>query len=275
MSKGFLILVQNTPEVDYIRQAYALALSIKVSQKKYNNVSLVTNDDVPDKYKHAFDNIIEIPWLDTANTRYKAENRWKMYHVTPYEETIVLDADMLFLEDISKWWDQCNAYDVNYCSKIKNYKLEPVIDTVYRKNFIENNLTSPYSALHYFKKTDTAFEFYKCLEFVCNNWQECYTVFAPNLYENNLSMDMSVAVTIELSGINAVDKLSPLEFIHMRPALQGWTLPPTTWQQSVMSVMNSNCELTVGNIKQSKIFHYIEKDFLTDDMIRRLELAYV
>ena len=271
MSKGFLVLVQNTDTVDYLRQAYALALSIKFSQSEVKNISVVTNDKVPEQYRHAFDQVIPIPWLDTTQSRYKAENRWKLYHATPYEETIVLDVDMLILEDISTWWEQCSNYDVNYCSRIKNYKLETVTDNFYRKVFVANNLTSPYSALHYFKKSPVAEEFYKCLEFVCNNWQECYSIFAPELYEDVLSMDLATAVTIELSGIHAVDSCSPLEFIHMRPMLQDWPTPTASWQNSVPAVVNSRGELVVGNIKQSKIFHYIEKDFLSDKIIKKLE----
>jgi len=274
VSKGFLILVQNTKDVDYLKQAYALALSIKISQRITNAVSLVTNDQVPENYKHVFDQIIPIPWTDNTDSRYKAENRWKLYHVTPYEETIVLDADMLMLEDISSWWEQCSTYDVNYCSKIKNYKLDPVVDTVYRQSFVVNNLPNSYCALHYFKKSLVADEFYKCLEFVCNNWQECYTIFAPELYEDFLSMDKAVAITIQLSGIDAIDAASPLEFIHMRPALQGWVAPSSSWQRSVSAILNSKGELVVGNIKQSRVFHYIEKDFLSDKLLQKLELVY-
>lgn len=274
MSKGFLILVQNTNDVDYLKQAYALALSIKISQQSVNNVSLVTNDPVPDSYKHVFDQIIPIPWTDNTESRYRAENRWKLYYATPYDETIVLDADMLVLEDISSWWEQCKVYDVNYCSKIKNYKLEPVIDTVYRQSFIVNHLPSSYCALHYFKKSTVASEFYKCLEFVCNNWQKCYTIFAPELYEDYLSMDKAVAISIQLSGITAIDAASPLEFIHMRPGLQGWVVPSTSWQRSVPAILNSKGELVVGNIKQSRVFHYIEKDFLSDNILKKLELVY-
>ena len=275
MTKGFVVLVQNTPEVDYVRQAYALALSIKISQKDITNFSIVTNDVIDDRYKHVFDNIIPIPWMVETNSRYKGENRWKLYHATPYEETIVLDSDMLVLEDISSWWDQCSNYNVNYCSRIKNYKLETVVDTVYRQSFIQNKLISPYNALHYFKKSEESHEFFRCLEFVCNNWQECYTIFAPKLYEDFLSMDKAVAVARELSGINVIDALSPLEFIHMRPALQNWPTSPLDWTTTVMPVMNSKGELTVGNIKQSRVFHYIEKNFVTESMLKKLEAAYV
>ena len=104
MSKGFVVLAQNNKTVDYITQAYALALSIKASQHEHNLISLITNDPVPKKYQKVFDQIISIPFNDDAeNTDWKVENRWKIFHATPYDETIVLDTDMLMLEDISSW----------------------------------------------------------------------------------------------------------------------------------------------------------------------------
>lgn len=274
MSKGFVIFAQNTTKINYVQQAYALALSIKFSQTTHKNVTLVTNDIVPKKCQKVFDNIIPIPWSTTDTpTRYAAEHRWKLYHVTPYEETIVLDSDMLMLEDISTWWDFCNPYSITYCSQITNHKLEPVIDTIHRKAFISNNLPSPYCALHYFKKNQTAFEFYKILEFVCNNWEWCYDKFAPNNYQNCLSMDLATAIAIKLSGIEdeIIQQSSPFEFVHMKSFIQGWTLPTADWQDSVSYVLNTKGELIVGNIKQSKLFHYTEKSFLSKKIIQRLE----
>jgi hypothetical protein len=61
MSKGFLIFAENTDSCNYVKQAYALALSIKASQHTVTNVSLMTNDIVPKQYQSAFDKIIEIP----------------------------------------------------------------------------------------------------------------------------------------------------------------------------------------------------------------------
>ena len=125
VSKGFVVLAQNNKSVDYIQQAYALALSIKSTQSDVTNISLVTNNRVPKKYKSVFDKIIPIPWNDDAvKTQWKIQNRWKLYHASPYYETIVLDADMLLLEDIGVWWAYCSNFDIRFCSKITNYKLE-------------------------------------------------------------------------------------------------------------------------------------------------------
>lgn len=274
MSKGFVVFAQNTKTVDYVKQAYALALSIKYSQKTVSNISIVTNDKIPKKYRHAFDQVISIPWFDKkGNDRYATEHRWKLFHATPYDETIVLDTDMLLLEDISVWWEYCSNHDMRFCNRIKNYKLDIVSDPTSRRTFIANKLTSPYFALHYFKKSDYALEFYKTLEFVCKNWEWCWTKFAPEEYQDGCSMDLATAVTIEimLAHDKVLDNLSPLEFIHMRSAIQGWEYAQSSWRNTVNYVLNSKGDFVVGNIKQSKLFHYIEKEFLTDDIIVRLE----
>lgn len=278
MSKGYLIFAHNT-EVNYVEQAYALALSIKASQRTIKSVSLVTNDPVPKKYQSVFDTIIPIPWVEEIEiTRYAGEHRWKLFHVTPYDETIVLDSDMLVLEDITSWWDYCSNYDLKFCSQIKNYKLEKIEDTVHRKAFTSNNLTNPYFALHYFKKSDSALAFYKTLEFVCNNWEWCYDLFAKDNWQNCLSMDLASAIAIEITGLYdaVIDSCSPLEFVHMKPAIQGWPLAAASWQDAVPCVLNTKGELVVGNIKQSRIFHYVDKEFLSKKIIKRLqELANV
>lgn len=275
MSKGFLVFAENAGSVDYIQQAYALALSIKRSQKTVSSISLITNDKVSKKYAKVFDKIIPIPWVsDRPASKYKAEHRWKLIHVSPYDETIVLDADMLFLDDVSDWWDYCENHDLKFCSQIKNYKQEVILkDLVHRKVFVENDLTNPYFALHYFKKSEKAFNFYKTLEFVSNNWEWCYTTFAPIAYQSWLSMDLATAIAIEITGYHeaVIDKCSPLEFVHMKSAIQGWDATIISWQDAVPFVLNSRGDLVIGNIKQPKLFHYVEKDFLTKKIISRLE----
>jgi hypothetical protein len=274
MSKGFLIFAQNTDSIDYVKQAYALALSIKHSQTEITSVSLITNDNVADQYKAVFDNIIPIPWYDATGSHLKAEHRWKLYYASPYDETIVLDSDMLMLDDISYWWKYLSNYDLKFCSHITNYKLEPIFqDTYHRKAFIANKLTNPYFALHYFKKGQAALDFYKTLEFVIKNWELCYGKFAPEEYQNWVSMDLSAAVAIDILGLDdtAIDKYGPLEFVHMKTPLQGWLTNPAKWQDTVPHYFTRTGDLYVANIKQTKLFHYVEKDFLTDNIISKLE----
>ena len=53
IEKGFLIYANNTWKENYLKQAYALALSIKL----YNNdahITVVTNTEADDKYNKVF-----------------------------------------------------------------------------------------------------------------------------------------------------------------------------------------------------------------------------
>jgi hypothetical protein len=86
--RGFFTFAQNGTH-DYVRMAYALALSLKATQTDvpYLSIGVTPGQVVPEKYKWAFDEIIEIPWGDAAKTSsWKLENEWKAYHMTPYEE---------------------------------------------------------------------------------------------------------------------------------------------------------------------------------------------
>ena len=274
MSKGFLLFAQNTDTVDYVKQAYALALSIKSSQHDIKNVSLVTNSKVPKKYAAVFDQIIPIPYFKKIeNSPLQAEHRYQLYAATPYEETIVLDSDMLLLEDISDWWNYCSNYDVHFCNRVTNYKLETIIDTVHRKTFIANQLPNIYYALHYFKKSKQADEFFKVLEFVVNNWEACYGEFTPKEYQNWISMDVSAAIAIKISGMEDITTsvCNPMNFTHMKSAIQGWPIVPNSWQIAVPCILNRQGNLVVGNIQQNKLFHYVEKNFINAKILSKLE----
>jgi len=276
VSKGFFLVAQNSKSVNYIEQAYALALSIKATQRDVRAVSIMTNDPVPKKYLKVFDQVVPIPWSDLAyNPDWKIENRWKIYYATPYDETIVLDTDMLLLDDISYWWEYCNRSNLKFCNRVKNYKQEIFYkDPYHRLAFNDNNLTNPYFALHYFKKNnDESLAFYKALEFVSQNWQECYKLFAPNSYQNWLSMDLASAIAIEITGLYdaVVDTVSPLEFIHMKVPLQNWISPHISWQDAVSYVLTRDGKLIIGNIKQPQLVHYVEKNFLNKKIITRLQ----
>jgi len=268
VSKGFLLFAENKENIDYVKQAYALALSIKATQSEVADISIVTNDLLTDEYKQVFDHIIPIPWYDQAGGNLSAEHRWKLYHVTPYDETIVLDADMLMLKDIKDWWWYAQDHDLLFCSKTLNYKGDIINDSVYRKTFTVNQLPNTHHALHYFRKSETAEYFYKTLEFVVNNWAWCYGKFAPEHYQDWLSMDLASSIALEMTGYNSsADNCSPLKFVHMKPGVQDWNPIPIKWTETIPHIYTKHGELIVGNIKQHHVFHYVEKDFVADNNI--------
>lgn len=125
MSNGICLVAQNNNTTDYIRQAYALALSVLANSPR-TNISLITNDEVLPKYQKVFDKIIPIPWGDSANNKqWKIENRWKVYHITPYENTVVMDVDMLVLDNINKVWQRfTKSPPLLFTKNVKTYRNE-------------------------------------------------------------------------------------------------------------------------------------------------------
>lgn len=265
MTKGIVLLAQNNETDDYVLQACLLAMSAKVHNKV--QISVITNDDVPQEYVDLFDQIIPIPFGDAAdNSEWKVENRWKIYHASPYDETIVMDTDMLVLQNIDVWWDFLSNYEIFYTNNVLTYKGETANTEYYRQTFIDNNLPNLFCGLHYFKKCDNAKEFYTWLELVVNNWQ---TFYEQHLVESSrpkhVSIDVCTAIVAKILDCesNITNKISKFpSFTHMKPYCQGWVDVQVSWQDQVGVYMSKNTDLKIGNYVQSGILHYTEKDFV-------------
>lgn len=280
MSKGYLILAQNNGKDDYIRMAYALALSIKNTQSVVNRVCLATDADVeslPEKYRMIFDDIVPIPWIDHAKeSKWKIENTWKFYHMSPYDETVVLDADMLFPADISHWWDILSTKDVWVTNRPRTFKGTPITSTKYRQVHVSNNLPHFYIAFFYFKKSKLAAELFEMTEIIYHNWERFFYEYLDETRPKYNSGDVAYALAIKLLGIEeeCFGNLSELPtFVHMKSHLQGINerLISEDWTRHIPTYFMDDGSFIIGNYRQHVPFHYYVKTWLTDDMIKILE----
>lgn len=274
MSLNFTIFAQNS-NYDYVLQACLCAASIKITNPT-SKICLITNDYVPDRYKQLFDHIVPIPWGDMVrNEFWKVANRWKIYHATPFEKTVVIDSDMLFLSNIQHWETYFNKKDLYFVSQVKSYRQNTVSSDFYRKAFTENGLPNLYSGLHYFSKSDYAHNFYKVLELVMKNWKSFYEHY-PSIakHQKTLSVDLSAAIVSRLLDYDnyITDLDSTVTFTHMKYHCQDWKVKiGSRWQDKVGFYLTDDLDLIVGGYKQTGVFHYTEKDFLTDKVIKKYE----
>ena len=187
MTRGYLVIAQNNETNDYLTQAYALALNLKLTQV-ISNLSVCVDKStkklIKEKHKNVFDHIIDIPGSDDAkDSKWKINNKWKYYQMSPYDETVILDTDMMFPFDISYWWDILSNKDVWTTVFVKNYREEIIKDDRYhRKAFIDNNLPNIYTAFFYFKKSELAEELFTMIKIIFNNWEKFYQKYIPNPY---------------------------------------------------------------------------------------------
>lgn len=271
MTKGHVIFAQNS-NIDYVRQAYALALSIK-KYNKINQVCLITNDSTPIEYLKVFDHIVSIPWGDMSrHSEWKIENRWKIIHCTPFKENLVYDSDMLLLGSNDHYWYHLESYNLALTENVINYKGTKITcnDNPYRRVFEGNNLPDVYFGLHYFKKNQKGFEFYKWLEVIIKNWDN----FAKNYTKINAqktpSLDVAASLALLFGDFNVKNDI--LSFTHMKPLLQGWDSNTLDlWHTFISYHVNKDLGLSIGNHVQTGILHYIEDDFLTDEIINYLK----
>lgn len=269
-NKGFLIYASGE---EYVKQAYLCALSIIASGNQHP-VSIVTDTPLLEKYKKVFDKVIETPWNTKTDSRFHTENRWKLYHATPYEETIVLDSDVLVQQDLEPFWNLMKNYFLYYPSRVFTYRKDLVTSNYYRKAFVANNLPNVYNTLHFFRKCERSKEYFTWLETISNNWELFYGNFCKDYYPKQPSMDITCAIAAKIMDIDTEITNSKMDLpmiVHMKPAIQKWQNLVTSWQDRVGVYVNDRLDLKIGNHLQDTVFHYTENDFVTDDIIGKYE----
>lgn len=285
MSRGYIVIAQNSGKVDYLSQAYALALNLKLTQSTVNNIAVCvdshTKKMITEKHKNVFDHIIDIPWEDAAQgVEWKINNKWKYYYMSPFDETVILDTDMIFPNDVSFWWDHLSVKDVWACTNVKTYRNEIIVDNYYRTYFKKNNLPNVYTAFFYFKKSDTATELFKMIEIVFNNWERFFFKYMPKGKPEWLSGDVAYALAIQLLGIEeecTMDHITEMPtFVHMKSYVQNipTSLVADEWSESIPCYYKDYTNFKVGNFKINYPFHYVDKDWMTKEKIQQLEVDY-
>jgi hypothetical protein len=273
MNFGYLLVVSTHKDFNYLKMAYALAMSIKNTQKEgYDQVALVIDD------KSGLDNF-NSPWVFDHVIEWNQETFWDgrswMDKLTPFDHTVCLDVDMLFLRDYSHWIDYFTENTELYvANKSYTYRDELVTSNAYRETFTKNKLPNLYSFYTFFKKdSNLANEFFELGRQIIKNPIEFKNLFLSNFRPQVVGTDEAFALSAKLLDIS--DQISyPLEFprvSHMKPMVQNWPWPANSVTDHVGFYLNKRAELKIGNYQQHNICHYVDKNLITDEWINILE----
>lgn len=273
MNFGYLLIVAEHDKIDYLQLAYGLALSIKNTQKEgYDKIALVIDD------KNKLEKL-KSPWVFDTVIEWDQETFWNgrswMDKLSPFDHTVCLDVDMLFLRDYSHWIDYFITNSELYvANKAYTYRGELVSDRSYRKTFDRNNLPDLYSMWTYFKKdSKIAEDFFELGRSVIKNPVEFSNLFLSEFKPKVLGTDEAFALSAKILDISD-DIAYPLAFpniVHMKPMVQNWPWPADTWSDHVGFYLNTRGELKIGNYHQTDIVHYVEKNKITNEIISMLE----
>jgi hypothetical protein len=242
MNKGFVIMAQGD---DYVKCAEVLKKSIKRTMPKAK-VTIITTD--------------MLPYGDQApDTNWKLQNDWQVYEASPYEYTIKLEADMYLPRSIDYWWDVLQHRDMVVSTTIRNFKQEISDIKAYRRFIYDNKLPDTYNSITYFKKSDTAQQFYEIVRDVFENWP---------FYRNSLqcnkdelaTTDWAYAIASHIIGVEktTLPQFTDMSMIHMKQFING--TPTQDWRDVLLYEVSKD-SLRVNTIPQMYPFHYHMKDF--------------
>jgi len=261
MSRGYLVMAQG----NYLDMAITLANSIKKTQSTVNNISIIVDCDVTEH--PAVDHFIELPTDMSGDSEWKIHNRCQFYNLSPYDETVILDADMLFLTDVSHWWQHLSTHELLITSRVKTYRDTWVEASPYRQTFIDNQLPDLYSAFAYFRKGTTAQEFFELVTSIIVDWETWTKLYTPNSRQTWPSMDVAMSLATKMLDIESevTTSRSYPTFTHMKSGCQGWNRYSEDWREYLGTYV-SDSQMRLGNYQQTGILHYVIKDFVTDEI---------
>lgn len=273
MNFGYLIIISENSDTDYLKLAYSLALSIKNTQREgLDKVALVTDNIQPVKK-------LKNPWVFDRVIKWDKEKHWDgrswMDHLSPWEHTVCLDADMLFLRDYSHWAEYfINNVELYVPSKAYTYRNEVITNDYYRKAFTKNDLPNLYSFYTFFKKdSNLANEFFTLARYILKHPDDFKNIYLKNYRPKVIGTDEAFALAAKILDLQ--DQISyPLDFpkiVHFKPMIQNWPWPALQVSDHVGFYFDLQGQLKLGNYQQHSIVHYNEKTLITDEIVSILE----
>jgi len=266
-------LFANNVNIDghrqYTRLAYACAMTIRLTQQ-INNVSVVTNDISAFKdYRPVFDHIIEYAGPGGMDARSRA------YDYSPYDETVLLDADMLFVQSMDHYWDLMGQQDLFITTAAQTHRAQQFHYGYYRTVMERNGWPDVYSAWTYFRRSDTAYRFFEQVKTITDNPQQYINLFMSETQYKTVPTDEAFALALCLLDLESV-ACNTWDFpriTHMKPAVQGWRESIADWTDRLQFLMSGPGDIKLGVWQQADVLHYVKKELITDSVIDILESA--
>ena len=220
MSRGVLIFAHNNSSIDYVEIAIFAAERVK----KFLNVpvSLVTDNREYLEQTHAdkakvFDQVIDstTTWeqkkqfndgsMASKILTWKNFTRSDCYDITPYDETLVIDADFIINSDhLNKIWNSPHDFLIFKDS----YDLAQWRDVTAFGNLNKTSIPFYWATVFYFKKTEFTDALFTLIRHMRENWSYYRLLYAldSDMFRNDFAFSMALHI-INDSATNYVDQI--------------------------------------------------------------------
>jgi hypothetical protein len=183
-------------------------------------------------------------------------NDWQMFQLSPYRQTVKLEADMICASPFDHWWTMFENRDVVVSQGARDFYGNLARSRAYRKVFDQNNLPDVYNAITYWRLSATAQTFFHLVRDIFQNWTEYKKII--KFAEEQASTDLVYAMAAKILGPENVTL--PLgtgpTVVHMKQHINH--LQGSDWTQELVWEHNP---LRINTVAQQGMFHYYVKDW--------------
>lgn len=182
----------------------------------------------------------------------------QIWRMTPFRETIKLEADMLIVSDIQHWWTMFRHRDVVVSTGCRDYYDQPARSRYYRRLFDDNHLPDVYNAITYWRRSETAMHFFQWVRKIFSQWTEFRHLLkhSPDCPDTDLVYAMAAQivgpefVTLPFSSYPKI--------VHMKQHIIGTHGPH--WHKELVWEYDQS-SLRINTVAQWGAFHYHHKDW--------------
>ena len=232
--RGYVIPAIGT---EYVTCAHQLFKSIKHFHPDAN-ITIVESKDLPYGDKGGF------------------ANDWQCHWLSPYRQTIKLEADMIVASPIDHWWTLFEKRDVVISQGARNFYNYPAESRYYRKIFDNNHLPDLYSAITYWRVSQTAKEFFVLVRSIFENWNDYKRVL--KFPDESPTTDVVYAMAAVIIGENNVTLPKGLgpTIVHMKRYIN--PIQTDNWTKELIW---ENNPFRINTVAQYGFVHYHIKDW--------------
>jgi hypothetical protein len=186
-------------------------------------------------------------------------NDWQVFRVSPYRQTIKLEADMICASPIDHWWTLFERRDVVVSQGARTFYNEPATSRYYRKIIDKNNLPDLYNAVTYWRLSTTAKEFFELVRNIFEQWESYRTLLK---FPDELpTTDVVYAVAAIIMGPENVTLPAGLgpTIVHMKHHIN-----PIQGNDWTKELVWENNPFRINTVAQSGLVHYHIKEWTNE-----------
>lgn len=186
-------------------------------------------------------------------------NDWQCHWLSPYRQTIKLEADMICASPIDHWWTLFERRDVVVSLGARNLYDQQATSRFYRKIFDENALPDVYNAITYWRVSKTATEFFALVRNIFENWANYKRVL--KFPDDEPTTDVVYAVAAVLIGEEHVTLPSGLgpTIVHMKQYIN--PIQTADWAKELTWEHNP---FRINTVAQWGLVHYHIKEWCNE-----------